>query len=85
MWGSAQPSGEAAVSKEDLKKNMQRVLEKHASGIMGRDLRRLYKEVRAHCPATDELGLKIANFVGAFLAQTGRVPEAIIPTAVSCF
>ena len=45
VWGSAPTSGEQAVSKEDLKKSMQRVLEKHASGIMGRDLRRLYKEV----------------------------------------
>ena len=79
------------MSKEDLKKNMQRVLEKHASGIMGRDLRRLYKEVRARHPATDELGVKFATLCGHSVLELG-VPyaksprqEAVIRTAVSCF
>ena len=35
----------AKTSQEDLKKNIQLVLEKNPSGVMGRDLRRLYKEV----------------------------------------
>jgi len=36
---------EPKTTTDELKKNVQRLLEKHASGVMGRDLRRLYKEV----------------------------------------
>ena len=47
IWGSpAEPS----ATSEELRKNVQRLLEKHASGVMGRDLRRLYKEVSALPP-----------------------------------
>ena len=48
-WGTPV---EIKVSAEDLKKNMQRVLEKQPSGVMGRDLRRTYKEVTYHGPPT---------------------------------
>jgi hypothetical protein len=44
LWGS--PS-EPKVTVDELRKNMHSLLEKHASGVMGRDLRRLFKEVRA--------------------------------------
>ena len=42
LWGSPP---EPKMSGDELKKNMQSLLEKHASGVMGRDLRRLFKEV----------------------------------------
>ena len=42
LWGSP---AEPKTTSEELKKNVQRLLEKHTSGVMGRDLRRLYKEV----------------------------------------
>lgn len=46
MWGGSQGGyAEPRVSNDELKKNVQKVLEKHPSGIMGRDFRRLYKEV----------------------------------------
>eukprot|EP00960_Hanusia_phi_P070389 767300-Hanusia_phi.AAC.2 len=41
-WGSPI---ESRTSSEELKKNMQTLLEKNPSGIMGRDLRRMYKEM----------------------------------------
>ena len=41
-WGS-----DPKVTSEELKKNVQRVLEKNPSGVMGRDLRRMYKDVRS--------------------------------------
>jgi hypothetical protein len=46
LWGSP---AEPKMSADELKKNMQSLLEKHASGVMGRDLRRLFKEV-LHLP-----------------------------------
>ena len=42
LWGAP---AEEKVTADELKKNMQRVLEKHPSGVMGRDLRRTYKDV----------------------------------------
>lgn len=44
LWGSP---AEPKLTVDELRKNMQSLLEKHASGVMGRDLRRLFKEVRA--------------------------------------
>ena len=43
MWNSGGYGDK--TSSEDLKKNFQRVLEKYPSGVMGRDLKRIYKDV----------------------------------------
>jgi hypothetical protein len=43
MWSSTGYADK--TSSEELKKNFQRVLEKYPSGVMGRDLKRIYKDV----------------------------------------
>jgi hypothetical protein len=57
LWGS--PS-EPKVTVDELRKNMHSLLEKHASGVMGRDLRRLFKEVRAVASAMPSTSLSRA-------------------------
>jgi hypothetical protein len=46
------------MSSEDLKKSVQRLLEKHASGVMGRDLRRLYKEINGKDLPLNDFGVQ---------------------------
>lgn len=59
MWGNSGGGySEPRISNEDLKKNVQRVLEKHPSGVMGRDLRRLYKEVNAKELPVEDFGVQ---------------------------
>ena len=55
-WGS--PQQQPKTSTEELKKNVQQLLEKHASGVMGRDLRRLYKEVTGNDLPLGEFGVQ---------------------------
>ena len=59
MWGNSGGGySEPRISNEDLKKNVQRVLEKHPSGVMGRDLRRLYKEVNSKELPVEDFGVQ---------------------------
>jgi hypothetical protein len=59
MWGNSGGGySEPRISSEDLKKNVQRVLEKHPSGVMGRDLRRLYKEVNSKELPVEDFGVQ---------------------------
>jgi hypothetical protein len=43
MWGSTGYTDK--TSSDELRKHFQRVLEKYPSGVMGRDLKRIYKDV----------------------------------------